>query len=111
MLEHLFNWGSVGEFVDKVGVPMTVWFVTIFLIYKFIYGFGIKLWDRFGPVIDAHFELVTSMKDNLSKQTFVMQQTNDMLEEKFSEQTKVLNEIKQGQGCNYNTAERNGIKR
>ena len=111
MISDFFQWDALGSFIEKVGLSMTIWFVTIFVIYKLIMVFGVKLWDRFGPVIDAHFELIISMKENLSKQTHIMQQTNDSLNERFNEQTKVLEEIKNNQGrCGY-TTERNGIKR
>lgn len=119
MISDFFQWDALGSFIEKVGLSMTIWFVTIFVVYRLVMVFGVKLWDRFGPVIDAHFELILSMKDNLSKQTNIMQQTNDSLNQKFVEQIEILKshsstleEIKQNQGvqCSY-TVERNGIKR
>lgn len=95
MLEHFFNWSSLGDFIDKVGLSMTIWFVTIFLLYKIFYTFGLKIWDRFGPLVDAHFELVISMKDNLSKQTHLIEQTNETLCTNLQEQKDFLKNSKE----------------
>lgn len=119
MISDFFQWDALATFIEKVGLSMTIWFVTIFVVYRLIMVFGVKVWDRFGPVIDAHFELIISMKDNLSKQTHLMQQTNESLNQRFAEQTeilksnsKALEEIKenQRQSCNFMVTS-NGTKR
>lgn len=118
MISDFFQWDALGGFIEKVGLSMTIWFVTIFVVYRLVMVFGVKVWDRFGPVIDAHFELIISMKDNLSKQTNLMQQTNDSINQRFAEQTdilknnsKVLDEIKENQRQSCNLVVSNGIKR
>lgn len=118
MISDFFQWDALGSFIEKVGLSMTIWFVTIFVVYRLIMVFGVKVWDRFGPVIDAHFELVISMKDNLSKQTNLMQQTNDSINQRFAEQidilkdnSKVLDEIKENQRRSCNFVVTNGVKR
>lgn len=104
MLSDFFHWEALGGFIEKVGIPMTTWFVTIFVVYKLIMVFGVKIWDRFGPVIDAHFELIISMKDNLAKQTQLMEITKATIEKnaietlsEFRKNHEALNEIREGQ--------------
>lgn len=94
----LFNWHealpNIGEFFNKVGFPMGVWFITVFLVYQVFYRIGYKaiakLWTKIEPIIDAHFDLVQTMKDNLSKQTDLMSKTNSIIENKFDEQNRIL---------------------
>lgn len=94
----LFNWynalPNIADFIDKVGMSMAVWFVTIFLMYRVFYVFGYKLisriWDKVSPVIDAHFQLVYTMKENLTKQTEIMSATQTVIEKKFNEQNSIL---------------------
>jgi hypothetical protein len=95
---ELFSWynalPNIADFIDKVGLSMAVWFVTIFLVYRVFYGFGykiiFKMWDKISPVIDAHFQLVYTMKENLTKQTDIMAKTQTLIEHKFNEQNSIL---------------------
>lgn len=97
-LGSLFDWHealpNIGEFFNRVGFPMGVWLVTIFIMYKVFYSVGYKalskLWNKVEPIMDAHFELVTSMKDNLSKQTEIMSATNVLIETKLDKHTVIL---------------------
>lgn len=104
MISDFFQWDALGGFIEKVGLSMTIWFVTIFVVYRLIMVFGVKVWDRFGPVIDAHFELIISMKDNLAKQTLLMENTKNAIEKnavealaEFRKNHESLNEIREGQ--------------
>jgi hypothetical protein len=97
-MSSLFNWHealpNIGDFFNKVGFPMGVWLVTVFILYKLFYTIGYKalskLWNKVEPIMDAHFELVTSMKDNLSKQTEIMSATNVLIETKLDKHTIIL---------------------
>lgn len=97
-ISGLFNWHealpNIGEFFNRVGFPMAVWLITIFLFYQVFYRVGYKalakLWSKIEPIIDAHFDLIGTMKDNLSKQTDLMSKTNYIIENKFNEQNIIL---------------------
>jgi len=104
MISDFFQWDALGGFIEKAGLSMTIWFVTIFVVYRLIMVFGVKVWDRFGPVIDAHFELIISMKDNLAKQTHVMEEVKATIErhsaealDEFKKNHEALYEIREGQ--------------
>jgi hypothetical protein len=97
-ISDLFSWHealpNVGKFLNEVGFPMAIWLITIFILYKVFYSIGYKalakLWNKVEPIIDAHFDLVITMKDNLSKQTDIMSKTNSLIESKFDEQNGIL---------------------
>ena len=80
----------LGDFINKVGFPVASWVLSIFILYKLGYKVGSKLWSKFEPMVDAHFDLVRTMKDNLSKQTDIMSRTNSIIEIKFDEQNEIL---------------------
>lgn len=97
-ITDLFNWHealpNIGEFFNKIGFPMATWLITVFILYKVFYSIGYKalakLWTKVEPIIDAHFDLVITMKDNLTKQTDIMSKTNSIIESKFNEQNEIL---------------------
>lgn len=97
-ISDLFNWHealpNIGKFFNEVGFPMGVWLITVFILYKVFYSIGYKamskLWSKIEPMIDAHFDLVRTMKDNLTKQTEIMSKTNVLIESKFDEQNAIL---------------------
>lgn len=104
MIEHIFDWSILGGFIEKFGISITIWFFTVFILYRIFMVFGVKLWDRFGPIVDAHFELIISMKDNMAKQTHVMEEVKATIErhsaealDGFKKNHEALYEIREGQ--------------
>lgn len=77
---------ALGDFINKTGFPIALWIIAGFIFYKVFQKFFKKL----EPVIDAHFELVTELKNNSTKSTNILEQQNHILSTKLDEHTGIL---------------------
>jgi hypothetical protein len=79
---------SLGEFINKTGFPVGLWLITGFVVYKL----GKKIFVKIEPIVDAHFELVTELKNSSSRATEILEKQNDILVNNFSVHTTILND-------------------
>lgn len=79
---------NLGEFINKTGFPVGLWLVTGFVVYKL----GKKIFVKIEPIVDAHFELVTELKNSSSRTTEILEKQNDILVNNFSVHTTILND-------------------
>ena len=79
---------SLGEFINKTGFPVGLWLITGFVVYKL----GKKIFVKIEPIVDAHFELVTELKNSSSRTTEILEKQNDILVNNFSVHTTILND-------------------
>lgn len=79
---------SLGEFINKTGFPIALWVIAGFAFYKVFKKFFIKL----EPIIDAHFELVTQLKDSTGRTVDVLEKQNEILVTNFNVHTNILND-------------------
>lgn len=79
---------SVGEFINKTGFPVGLWFITGFVVYKL----GKKVFFKIEPIVDAHFELVTELKNNSNRTTEILEKQNEILVNNFTIHSEILND-------------------
>jgi len=79
---------SLGDFINKTGFPIALWVIAGFAFYKVFKKFFVKL----EPIIDAHFELVTQLKDSTSRTVDVLEKQNEILVTNFNVHTTILND-------------------
>lgn len=79
---------NLGEFINKTGFPVGLWLITGFLVYKL----GKKIFVKIEPIVDAHFELVTELKNSSSRTTEILEKQNEILVQNFSVHTNILND-------------------
>jgi hypothetical protein len=79
---------NLGEFINKTGFPVGLWLITGFVVYKL----GKKIFVKIEPIVDAHFELVTELKNSSSRTTEILEKQNDILVNNFSVHTTILND-------------------
>ena len=79
---------NLGEFINKTGFPVGLWLITGFVVYKL----GKKVFVKIEPIVDAHFELVTELKNSSSRTTEILEKQNDILVNNFSQHANILND-------------------
>jgi hypothetical protein len=79
---------SLGEFINKTGFPIALWIIAGFAFYKVFKKFFHKL----EPIIDAHFELVTELKNSSGKTAEILEKQNEILITNFNVHTTILND-------------------
>lgn len=79
---------SFGEFINKTGFPVGLWLITGFVVYKL----GRKVFIKIEPIVDAHFELITELKNSSSRTTEILEKQNDILVNNFNIHTDILND-------------------
>lgn len=79
---------SLGEFINKTGFPIALWVIAGLAFWKVFTKFFRKL----EPIIDAHFELVTQLKDTSGRTADILEKQNEILVTKFDEHTSILND-------------------
>jgi hypothetical protein len=79
---------NLGEFINKTGFPVGLWLITGFIVYKL----GKKVFVKIEPIVDAHFELVTELKNSSSRTTEILEKQNEILVTNFSVHANILND-------------------
>lgn len=79
---------NLGEFINKTGFPVGLWLITGFVIYKL----GKKIFIKVEPIVDAHFELVTQLKDASGRTVSILEKQNEILVQNFTVHAEILNE-------------------
>lgn len=79
---------NLGEFINKTGFPVGLWLITGFVVYKL----SKKIFIKVEPIVDAHFELVTQLKDASSRTVSILEKQNEILVQNFTVHTEILNE-------------------
>ena len=79
---------NLGEFINKTGFPVGLWLITGFVVYKL----GKKIFVKIEPIVDAHFELVTELKNSSSRTTEILEKQNDILVNNFNQHANILND-------------------
>lgn len=79
---------NLGEFINKTGFPVGLWLITGFIVYKL----GKKVFVKIEPIVDAHFELVTQLKDSTGRTVDVLEKQNEILVHNFNIHTNILND-------------------
>jgi hypothetical protein len=79
---------NLGEFINKTGFPVGLWLITGFLVYKL----GKKIFVKVEPIIDAHFELVTQLKDSTGRTVTILEKQNEILVQNFTIHANILND-------------------
>lgn len=79
---------SVGEFINKTGFPVGLWLITGWIVYKL----GKKIFFKIEPIVDAHFELITELKNSSSRTTQILEKQNDILVQNFNVHADILND-------------------
>ena len=77
---------SLGEFINKTGFPIALWVIAGIAFYKVFQKFFHKL----EPIIDAHFELVTELKNSSGRTADILEKQNDILVTKLDQHTSIL---------------------
>lgn len=77
---------NLGDFINKTGFPIALWIIAGVAFYKVFQKFFHKL----EPIIDAHFELVTQLKDTSGRTADILEKQNDILVTKLDEHTNIL---------------------
>ena len=97
---------NLGEFINKTGFPVGLWLITGFIVYKL----GKKVFVKIEPIVDAHFELVTELKNSSSRTTEILEKQNEILVNNFNTHANILNDhtVKLDNIMNSNT-QRNHI--
>lgn len=78
----------LGEFINKTGFPVGLWLITGFVVYKL----GKKIFIKVEPIVDAHFELVTQLKDATGRTVNILEKQNEILVNNFTIHTEILND-------------------
>jgi len=79
---------NLGEFINKTGFPVGLWLITGWVVYKL----GKKIFVKIEPIVDAHFELVTELKNSSSRTTEILEKQNEILVSNFTIHTEILND-------------------
>lgn len=79
---------SLGEFINKTGFPVGLWLITGFVVYQL----GRKIFIKVEPIVDAHFELVTQLKDATGRTVNILEKQNEILVQNFTIHTEILND-------------------
>jgi len=79
---------NLGEFINKTGFPVGLWLITGFVVYKL----GKKIFIKVEPIVDAHFELVTQLKDATGRTVNILEKQNEILVHNFNVHTDILND-------------------
>jgi len=79
---------ALGEFINKTGFPVGLWLITGFVVYKL----GKKIFIKVEPIVDAHFELVTQLKDATGRTVSILEKQNEILVHNFNIHTDILND-------------------
>jgi hypothetical protein len=79
---------NLGEFINKTGFPVGLWLITGFVVYKL----GKKIFVKVEPIIDAHFELVTQLKDSTGRTVTILEKQNEILVQNFTIHANILND-------------------
>jgi hypothetical protein len=79
---------NLGEFINKTGFPVGLWLITVFVVYKL----GKKIFIKVEPIVDAHFELVTQLKDASGRTVSILEKQNEILVNNFNVHTDILND-------------------
>jgi hypothetical protein len=79
---------NLGEFINKTGFPVGLWLITGFVVYKL----GKKIFIKVEPIVDAHFELVTQLKDASGRTVSILEKQNEILVNNFNIHTDILND-------------------
>ena len=79
---------NLGEFINKTGFPVGLWLITGFVVYKL----GKKVFVKIEPIVDAHFELVTELKNSSSRTTEILEKQNEILVTNFNVHANILND-------------------
>lgn len=79
---------SLGEFINKTGFPIALWVIAGFAFYKVFKKFFAKL----EPIIDAHFELVTELKNSSGRTAEILERQNTILSTEFEKQNVLMHE-------------------
>ena len=79
---------NLGEFINKTGFPVGLWLITGFVVYKL----GKKIFIKVEPIVDAHFELVTQLKDATGRTVNILEKQNEILVNNFNIHTDILND-------------------
>jgi hypothetical protein len=79
---------ALGEFINKTGFPVGLWLITGFVVYKL----GKKIFIKVEPIVDAHFELVTQLKDATGRTVSILEKQNEILVQNFTVHTDILND-------------------
>jgi hypothetical protein len=79
---------NLGEFINKTGFPVGLWLITGWVVYKL----GKKIFVKIEPIVDAHFELVTELKNSSSRTTEILEKQNEILVHNFNLHTGILND-------------------
>lgn len=79
---------SIGEFINKTGFPVGLWLITGWIVYKL----GKKIFFKIEPIVDAHFELITELKNSSSRTTQILEKQNDILVNNFNIHADILND-------------------
>jgi hypothetical protein len=79
---------NLGEFINKTGFPVGLWLITGFVVYKL----GKKVFVKIEPIVDAHFELVTELKNSSTRTTQILEKQNEILVTNFTVHADILND-------------------
>ena len=79
---------NLGDFINKTGFPVGLWLITGFVVYKL----GKKVFIKIEPIVDAHFELVTQLKDATGRTVSILEKQNEILVNNFTIHTEMLND-------------------
>jgi len=77
---------AVGDFINKTGFPIALWVIAGMAFYKVFKKFFHKL----EPIIDAHFELVTELKNSSGRTADILEKQNEILITKLDQHTDIL---------------------
>jgi len=77
---------AIGDFINKTGFPIALWVIAGMAFYKVFKKFFHKL----EPIIDAHFELVTELKNSSGRTADILEKQNEILATKLDEHTSIL---------------------
>lgn len=79
---------AIGDFINKTGFPIALWVLAFGAFYKVFQKFFRKL----EPIIDAHFELVTELKNTSGRTADILEKQNTILSTEFEKQNILMHE-------------------
>jgi hypothetical protein len=79
---------ALGDFINKTGFPIALWVIAGLVFYKVFQKFFHKL----EPIIDAHFQLVTELKNTSGKTAEILEKQNEILVTKLDEHSSILSD-------------------
>jgi hypothetical protein len=79
---------AIGDFINKTGFPIALWVIAGFAFYKVFQKFFRKL----EPIIDAHFELVTELKNTSGRTADILEKQNNILSTELGKQNILMQE-------------------